>query len=116
LADPTQKRLIDEKELQQVEKLAGLGLNMKQIAHIIGVCKKTLERRMQDQPEVAVAVEKGRALAIAKVSKTAYELALSGKHPVMTIFFLKCRAGWSETDAEDTEQEKYKPPKSLRLA
>jgi IS30 family transposase len=116
MADPTEKRLLDARELEQVEKLSGLGMSVRQIGYVIGVSKSTMERRIKDQPELAEALEKGRAMAIANVSKTAYQLATSGKHPVMTIFFLKCRAGWSETDAVDEKQDKYKAPKSLRLA
>lgn len=116
MADPTKKRLLDQKELEQVEKLAGLGLNMKQIGYVVGVSKETMERRMKDQPEVADAVEKGRAMALAAVTKSAFQQAISGKQPAMTMFWLKCRAGWSETDAEDDKQGEYKAPKSLRLA
>lgn len=116
MADPTEKRLLDAKELEQVEKLSGLGMNIKQIGYVIGVSKSTMERRIKDQPEVAEAVEKGRAMALANVTKSAYQQAISGKVPAMTMFWLKCRAGWSETDAEDEKQGEYKAPKSLRLA
>lgn len=116
MADPTTPRLLTEHEIDQVEKLSGLGLNIRQIGYVIGVSKSTMERRIKDQPAVAEAVEKGRALALAAVTKSAFQQAISGKVPAMTMFWLKCRAGWSETDAEDEKQNEYKPPKSLRLA
>lgn len=116
MPDPTQKRLITEDEIVQCGKLAGIGLNIKQIADFIGVSKKTLDRRMADQPELLDSIEKGRSKAAASVMKTAFEMATSGQHPTFTMFWLKCRAGWSETDAEDEKQGAYQAPKSLRLA
>jgi len=114
VADPTHKVLLTEKEIDQASKLAGLGLNMKQIASVIGVCKKTIERRMHDQPELVVAIEKGRAEALAMVSKTAYQMATSGKSPVSTFFWLKCKGGWSETDVDTRDKDnEYKSPVSL---
>ncbi len=68
---------------------------------------------MKDQKGVVEAIEKGRALALAQVAKTAFQLATSGKCYPMTMFYLKCRGGWSETDAEVENQDKYKAPKSL---
>jgi len=35
--------------------------------------------------------------ATATVAQTAYNLAKSGKCPVMTMFWLKTQAGWRET-------------------
>jgi len=113
MADSTQKRMITEKEIEQIEKMSGLGITLAQCAAIIGVSKKTIERRVKDQPELAVAIEKGKALALSEVAKTAYQLATSGKCYPMTMFFLKCRGGWSETDAVDENQNKYKAPTSL---
>ena len=113
MADPTEKRLITIDELKQVEKMAGIGLSIRDIGNIIGVSKSTMERRMKDQPEVAEAVERGRSSALGQVAKTAFQLAVSGQCPTMTIFWLKCRGGWSETDAVDENQNKYKAPTSL---
>lgn len=116
MPDPKQKILLSDSEIEQAGKLSGLGLTSRQIADFIGISKKTFERRMKDQPELLDAIEKGRSKAAAAVMKTAFELATSGSHPTFTMFWLKCRAGWSETDAEDEKQGEYKPPKSLRLA
>ena len=100
MADPTKKRLITPHEIEQCEKMAGLGMTLKQMGHIIGVSKPTLDRRMHDQPELADALERGRAKASAAVRSTAFKMATSGKHAVMTIFWLKCRDQWREASAD----------------
>jgi hypothetical protein len=40
----------------------------------------------------------GATKANSKVAETAYQMAISGKCPTMTIFWLKCRARWRETE------------------
>lgn len=92
----TKLREITEPDIEKISAMSGLGLNMTQISHILKVSKRTLEREMHRNPAIADAVERGRASAILKVSKTAYDLAISGKQPEMTRFYLKCRAGWTE--------------------
>lgn len=114
MADSTITRDLSDHEIEQASVMAGLGMNMKQIATVIGVSKSTLDRRMKDQKGVAEAIEKGRGESLAKVSKTAFTMATSGKSPVMTIFWLKCKGGWSETDVDTREKDEgYKSPVSL---
>ena len=43
----------------------------------------------------------GRIEAGARVAQTAYQMAVSGDYPTMTIFFLKCRLGWKETTVHE---------------
>lgn len=81
---------------ENLEKWAALGLNLKQMAAMLDVSNDTLERFCKEDPEVYAAIEKGRARAIISVTKTAYTLATDGKNPSMTMFWLKCRARWSE--------------------
>lgn len=85
--------------MRQVETMSGLGLTVDKMAAIFGLSKKTFERIVADNPEVSDALEKGRAAAEANVTKTAYSLAVSGKVPAMTMFWLKCRARWREVQA-----------------
>ena len=42
-------------------------------------------------------MEQGRSNALANVMRTAYEQAVSGDVPAMTMYYLKTRAGWKET-------------------
>ncbi len=77
-------------DLQEIESLAGLGLNQEQIARIKGICIDTLRKY------ALPAYKSGQAKAIARVARTAFELAISGKCPAMTMFYLKTQARWRE--------------------
>lgn len=79
-----------DKSRQQVIKLASYGLTNDQISKVFGICEATL--KVHYQAELSL----GRPLGISKVADTAYQLATSGKVPAMTMFWLKCRAGWRE--------------------
>jgi hypothetical protein len=87
---PRKPKKLTEKELKEVEGLAGLGLTQAQISGILCISIDTLRK-------YAIAYyRRGKCKAIANVCKTAYTMALSGKCPAMTIFFLKIQAGWRE--------------------
>lgn len=79
-----------EQDLQEIESLAGLGLNQDQIARVKGISVDIL--RKYSNPFY----QSGKAKAIARVAKTAFDMAVSGRCPAMTMFFLKTQAGWSE--------------------
>jgi len=80
-----------EEQQRQVEELAGLGLRDNDIALIIGVSERTIKNKCREL------LDSGRAKALEKVSRTAHQMAASGKWPVMTIFYLKVRGGWRES-------------------
>jgi hypothetical protein len=67
-----------------------------------------LERRSKVDKRIDVAIQKGRANACGQVAKTAYNMAVSGKHPNMTIFWLKCRMNWSEVSPVELENGNIK--------
>jgi hypothetical protein len=71
--------------------LSGLGLTQEQIAHVKDICVDTL-RKYANQ-----AYHKGKAKAVARVARTCFEMATSGKQPVMTMFYLKTQGGWRVT-------------------
>jgi len=77
--------------------MAAAGLNNDQMASLLGMGKAVFDRRMAEMPDVKEAVAKGRSQAIYNVGVSAYQQAISGKVPAMTMFYLKCRAGWKET-------------------
>lgn len=93
----------NEEQKIQAGKLAGIGCNLNQIAHIMGIDPATLDRMIERDPSVSAAISRGRDNGIGQVMKTAYQMAVSGKIPAMTIFFLKTRARWAE--ARDIAQE-----------
>ena len=94
------KKELDEKEIAQLETLAGYGLSIPKIAALFNMSKKTFERRMAENEgknPIADAISKGRAKISHNVIKAAYEMAVSKKHPSMTIFWLKCRERWKDS-------------------
>lgn len=113
MADPTKKRLLTDKEISLCETYSGLGLTVQDMAALVGVSKKTFERRMHDQTELADALLKGRAKADSQVVQSAFKQAISGKSPAMTIFWLKCRKGWKELITTDEDPE-YEVPETLK--
>ena len=58
---------------------------------------------MKKDPNLLAAIERGRDAAIANVSQTAYQMAVSGEHPAMTMFWLKTRARWKEVHHVEVE-------------
>ncbi len=78
------------KDLQEIEMLAGMGLNQQQIADVKGMHRDTLRKYAKDL------LNKGKAKAIARVAQTAFEMATSGNNTAMTIFYLKTQAQWRE--------------------
>jgi len=83
-----------EFDLDEVERLAGLGLTEEQIGLALGVSRATISRNKADDTFDA-ALKRGRAAGIAHVTNKLRELVDNG-NPTSTLFFLKCKAGWNE--------------------
>lgn len=105
----SEKITLSQEEIERIELMAGLGLTVAQMAAILGMSKKTFERRMNDTEAAADALEKGRATAAEKVTSVAYRMAASGKSPTMTIFWLKCRERWREVNVHEVSGPDGKP-------
>lgn len=87
---------ISSKELKQIETMAGLGFNRKQICAVLGFSEDTLRRRLQEgNKELSAVISKGKIEALSKVAKKAYTLAISG-NTSMIKYFLNCQGGWDE--------------------
>lgn len=86
-----------------VEKLAGLGLTLDQIAAALGWSPATLDRKLKE-PELAAAYGKGRALAAQSMASRLWDIAMSNDEKgiptkqatTAAIFWLKAQAKWSE--------------------
>lgn len=76
--------------------MAGLGMPQEQIAHVLAINQKTLDRLLSI-PKVRKIYNSGVSLASMNVRQTAYQMAISKEHPAMTMFWLKTRAGFRET-------------------
>jgi hypothetical protein len=80
---------------KNVEAMAAYGIPEEDIARTIGehgIDPKTLRKYFRHQLDV------GATKANSAVAQTAYQMATSGKWPAATMFWLKCRAGWKETN------------------
>lgn len=87
---PRPKKKPTKKDLEEIQALASMGLTQQQIADIKEICVDTLRKYSLE------AFNKGKSKGIAKVAQTAFAMAVSGKSPAMTIFYLKTQAGWVE--------------------
>lgn len=113
MAKPKQWRL-DPKLLPQLESLAGYGLNKERIANFFGVSLQTFEHAEKKDAAMCNAILKGRSVAGASVAKCAFEMAMSKKHPAMTIFWMKVRERWSQPKEHTVIEHKGIPtPDSL---
>lgn len=89
---------VTEHVLQEVEKLAGFGLTSEKIGFFYGLTDVYWAKLCRKNKELKDAMERGRAKAETIVSQTAFQMATSGKHPTMTMFWLRTRAGWKVAD------------------
>lgn len=92
----TKKLCFSDDDIKKIENLAALGLTMDQIASVWDRGRKSFERYANDNPLVKQAIEIGRIKSNMAVTKAAYQMAVSGEFPAMTMFWLKCRARWKE--------------------
>ena len=92
-------------ELTLVEHYASVGLTHSQIGGLLGVSTDTVQRKCRDQ------LKRGLVKATARVGAVLLKKAFDGD-VVCMIFWLKMRAGWSETD----RIEKAKAPPRPRSA
>jgi hypothetical protein len=86
----------------EIERLAGMGLNERQICASLGINPSTLTRKKHIK-SIKHALEKGRASAIAKVSSQLFNNAMEGKE-TSAIFFLKNRDpdNWKDRNILET--------------
>lgn len=95
----------NEDELLYIENMAKLGLTLKQCGAIMGVTKSAVMTWKKKSKDFKEAWERGRAQGAFLVGKVALEMALSGKHPDMTKFYLRSIAGWSDNVTPDEKDE-----------
>jgi hypothetical protein len=88
---PRPKIQPSDEQRRLVKSLAAFGFPQEQMARAVGIrSAKTLRKHYREE------LDRGELEANAQVSKTVFQMATSGQHPVATIFWLKCRAGWRE--------------------
>lgn len=87
-------------QIEEVARLAGLGLTQDQIAEWFGFSDDTLRRRLQSDPEAMRAYKQGKIQAVDRVARTLYQKALEGDNACM-IFYLKTQAHWREVERKE---------------
>ena len=88
---------LSPEDIKKLETLGGLGHTLEECALIFSVSKETLERAIKKSNTAREALLRGRAIANSVVARTAYQMATSGQHPGMSMYWLKVRAGWKDT-------------------
>ena len=78
-----------DEQRRQVEILAEIGLPHEMISRVIGCSKPTLRKYFREELDL------GDAKATVKVAETLFNKAINGNVACM-IFWMKARAGWSE--------------------
>lgn len=79
-----------QEQREKVESMAGYGLTAEQICNLIEVSRGTLFKYFGDE------LKQGEGKAHVQITQRAFEMARNGRNPAMTMFWLKCRAGWTE--------------------
>jgi len=93
----TDRKEIPPDRFPEIGRMRGLGMTIKQIAHVFGMNEDTLELRIKENPELEAVMNMGVSAAHKQVTETAFAMATDGKNPAMTMFWLKCRAQWKDT-------------------
>lgn len=97
-----------EIDLAKVEQYAQVCDNEEEIARALGISYRTLERRKAEFVEFGDAIKRGKAKANVFVGGKLMEHIKNG-NIAATIFYLKSRCGWKETqrlEGEMTTTEK----------
>lgn len=81
-----------------VEEMARLGQRDSDIALKLRVAESTLKKHHAGDLSL------GRIDANTKVMETAFAMATSGRDTAMTIFWLKTRCGWKETNVVQVQE------------
>lgn len=87
-----------KQDREQVQVMTGLGLTADDICNVMGFSRATLFKYFK--PELSA----GNSVAKSKVAQSAFKMATGEKHPAMTMFWLKCRAGWRETQVNTHDE------------
>lgn len=88
--------------LRQVEELAGYGLNLGQIAAVLGFCERTLHNKKND--ELIAAIQRGKSKAAAIVGKALFGRAKDGDVPAIR-WWEMTREGRSERAQVESKVE-----------
>jgi hypothetical protein len=86
--------------IEEIKKLCTLNCTMEEVAAFFGCNKKTIERRMLDDPEISEAIDMGRNMGRLSLRRKQMELVNKG-NAAMAIFLGKQILG--QRDKNETE-------------
>lgn len=95
---------------EKVEQLAQVCDNEEEIALALGISYSTLRNRKREFDSFNTAIKRGRAKANAFVGGKLMSLIREG-NPAATIFYMKSRCGWKETDRKEITGKDGEPVK-----
>lgn len=93
MARPTYKPT--EESRKTATSMLAYGIKQEDIASVLDIDAKTFRKHYGDE------IAKAHVRANSRVAETAYQMATSGRHPAMTMFWLKTRLGWREVERID---------------
>lgn len=89
------KKNLDAKQIEEIERLSGLGLSMEDIAQTFDLSAKSLDTKMNENEEIKAAIMRGRAKRKKEcVSKLAAHI--DAGNVTSLLFYLKTQCGWKE--------------------
>jgi predicted DNA-binding protein (UPF0251 family) len=96
--------ILSPEQIESIEIMAGRGLTLDDIALILKISPKTLDRRLSDCEEVREAYDRGRAIAKQTVTEALFKQIERGKLAAI-FFYLKTQCGWRETDKPTSDRQ-----------
>jgi len=97
-----------EEKSNMVRVLSGYGLTQEQIASMLSISRNTLTKYYYEE------LQMGKAQANSKVAENLFKIATSSTNGSVTaaIFWLKCQAGWKDTNVlevinADTDEKQF---------
>lgn len=91
-------------DLNAIERMAAMGMTMRQIADFYCVPASYLQKRRKMSEKLDRALASGKARGVDRVTTKLMELIDEG-NLIATLFYLKCQAGWREADKLPKEKE-----------
>lgn len=101
----SKKDNLTEQQKRIIKECSGLGLTQADIAHLLEVPTSTFKYWIANDEEINTLIQQGKAIAKRKVARRLMEMIEGeGKEAAAAVFFyLKCQAGWRETDKHSQE-------------
>jgi hypothetical protein len=100
---------------EELYKFGAVGCGINSIAAFYGVSTKVFYDILLKKPKLWQSLKKGEFESNVTVQSKAFEMAVSGEQPAMTIFWLKTRCGFREEPIFNFIVQRYgvKEPKNL---